>query len=216
MQNLTQEQLINMLMPKLAGKKFLYIVGNGGSGKSTLAEFICNKIISGGEICNLISTDNFVVDTKLRKSAQCEDGGYYTTCVKGSYFLPALETIILALQKGMDCFYQPKRADAVLLSGKAKLNIIEGIGAAFLPKLKDVFKIKLVTEKETELGRRQERDKTKLTPEELLNDFEIRNRQYAKNVEPILNDADLVIVSNEDFTYKTITHPARLAGTPLS
>lgn len=46
----------------------IYICGNGGSGKTLLSKYIEQEANKYGKV-NVISTDDFMVDTSLRKNA---------------------------------------------------------------------------------------------------------------------------------------------------
>jgi len=87
-------------------KKFLFISGNGGSGKTELSKIIAKEMSKYGSI-NLLETDDFVVDTKLRNSGTViwEDNhkkqqkGRYTTSIEASYFLQNIKAIIYNIKK---------------------------------------------------------------------------------------------------------------------
>lgn len=152
----------------------------------------------GGGV-NLISMDDYIVDTTLRKNSETTwtiDGkeykGRYTSCCEGSYFLRGVLPVLFALREGNDTYILPKRSDCILLSGKAQLTIVEGIGTVFLPADKDVVKIWFECDKDTEISRRIERD-TKLTKEEIYNAYEDRTSQFRANILPYKKDFDYIV-----------------------
>ena len=76
------EQLVHHLI-EICHKNNLnkiYICGNGGSGKTTLSKRIRDEALKYGNV-NVISTDDFMADTNLRKNAivkWCENDIEYT------------------------------------------------------------------------------------------------------------------------------------------
>lgn len=92
----------------------IYICGNGGSGKTTLSKKICEVASRFGEV-NVISTDDFMADTNLRKNSTVkwsefgiEYVGRYTSSNFETYFLKNIYEIIYNIDHGVDCFYFPK------------------------------------------------------------------------------------------------------------
>lgn len=84
------QYIINICKEKNLNK--IYICGNGGSGKTTLSKKITNEASKFGNI-NLISLDDFMVDTNLRNNSKIkwnENGieydGRYTSSNIETYF----------------------------------------------------------------------------------------------------------------------------------
>lgn len=50
-------------------KKLLYICGNGGAGKTTYAKKIKTQLENAGKSVNMISTDDFITNTKVRNNS---------------------------------------------------------------------------------------------------------------------------------------------------
>lgn len=85
-------------------------------GKTTLSKKLVNTTSKYGHI-NLISTDDFIIDTELRKNSKVKwvekDKEYfyrYTSSNKESYFLKNIYEILYNLKNGVDCYYFPKKS----------------------------------------------------------------------------------------------------------
>ena len=88
---LTMENNCKALIDLIGNKKFLYISGNGGAGKTTYAKEIKNLLEKNGKRVNLISTDDFIINTKVRNNSVGnwtlqgkEFLGRYTSCCEES------------------------------------------------------------------------------------------------------------------------------------
>ncbi len=201
-----------------AGKKFLFISGNGGSGKTELSRIIYEEAAKYGHV-NVLDMDDFVVDTKLRNSATAiwndiekgEQKGRYTTAFAASYFLQNVKAIICNLENGNDYYHWPKKAkepkECRLLYGDAVLTIIEGIGTVFLDKREgNSVSIFVQCSKETELARRIKRGRfsNEKNAEEVRKKYAERRSQYKANVEPHMKDYKIVLESMEDYSLRVM------------
>lgn len=194
--------------------KKVYICGNGGSGKTTLSKKIANTASKYGHI-NLISTDDFMVDTELRKNSKVkwfekekEYCNRYTSSNKESYFFKNIYEILYNLGHGLDCYYfQKKYAEnnsVIKLYSNSFLTIIEGVGTAFMNITKEkTLSIFLKCDENEERERRKSR-----TISENRNKIELydenRSSQYRVNVLSKQNGFDIIINSEKDFTFTII------------
>jgi len=192
----------------------VYICGNGGSGKTTLSKRLCLEAAKHG-YTNLISLDDFMADTTLRKNSTikwCEDGveytGRYTSSNIETYFLKNVYEIIYNIDHGIDCFYFPKRYkeknNIRQLKANYFLTVIEGVGTIFLEKDdKTCLTILLKCNKENEIRRRKERTKELNRDNAELYD-EKRSSQFRVNVLSREKEFDLVLENDENFNYEII------------
>lgn len=192
----------------------IYICGNGGSWKTTLSKRIQDAALENGDV-NLISTDDFIVDTTLRKNSTIrwkENGvecvGRYTSSNFESYFLKNIYEILYNIDHGVDCFYFPKRYkeknNIRQLNSNYFLTIVEDVGTAFLDKDKEkTLTIFLKCDKKNEIERRKIRTKELNRSTIELYD-ELRSSQYRVNVLKCEKEFDLIIENNEDFEYTII------------
>lgn len=191
----------------------LYICGNGASGKTTLSNVIYDKAKKYGNV-NLISTDDFIVDTELRNNSNAswnDNGkikkGRYTSAFKNSYFIKNVEEIIYNLDHGNNHYYFPKKEQIRLLKSEYFLTIIEGIGTAFLNFENDKsLGIFLQCNKENEIKRRIKRAGNSLEQsEEQINSlYEERNSQFKANILTNITKFDIVLESNNNFEINII------------
>lgn len=193
------KKIISQILSEIKGYKFLFLSGNGGSGKTTVANEIKKALENNNKKVNVISMDDFIVDTTLRNNSEVtwtlnnkKYKGRYTSCSKESYFLRGILPIIHSIRNNQDAYFLPKRSDIVKLAGSADLTIVEGIGTVFLPNEKDTIKIWIECNKQTEIERRIKRD-TKFTKEEIKKQYEERTSQFIANIEPYKKDFDIVI-----------------------
>ena len=190
--------------------KKIYICGNGGAGKSTLSKSLSEFAKQYGNV-NLISTDDFLVDTELRKNSKTkwqennvEFCDRYTSSNKESYFFKNIYEILYNLENGNDCYYFPKRykeKNIRKLYADNALTIIEGVGTAFLEiNYEKSFCILLECNKEEETKRRSTR-----TIEKNRDNIELynanRSSQYRVNVLPLTKNFNLIVESNSHFEY---------------
>ena len=191
----------------------VYICGNGGSGKTTLSEYIEKEAKNNGKV-NVISTDDFIVDTNLRKNATIKwnenDKEYsyrYTSSNKESYFIKNIEEIIYNIDNGLDCYYFPKRYkeknNIRKLYSDYYLTIIEGVGTAFLERDNKSLSIFLKCSTESEIKRRKDRLENQNRNSIELYD-ENRASQFRTNVLIHENEFDLIIENDDSFEYKII------------
>ncbi len=72
------EQVAKKIIDFCLGRyKFIFISGNGGSGKTTLSNSLVSEIKSHALEANCIDMDEFVLDTKMRKSGKKAEEGIY-------------------------------------------------------------------------------------------------------------------------------------------
>ena len=190
----------------------IYICGNGGSGKTTLSKKIYEASSKYG-FSNLISLDDFLVDTEMRKNGVntwTENGiqysGRYTSSNIESYFLKNVYEILYNIDNGIDCYYFPRKYkeknNIRQLKSNYFLTIVEGVGTAFLEKDKEKsLTILLKCNKENEIERRKERTQKLNRPDIELYD-ELRSSQYRVNVLKHEETFDLIIENDKDFNYK--------------
>lgn len=210
------EQIIKYCIS--AGKKFIYISGNGGSGKTELSKIIYKEAIKYGHV-NVLDIDDFVVDTKLRNAAKAiwndpkkgQQKGRYTTSFVESYFLQNIKAIIFNIEKGNNYYHWPKKAvntkECRLLFGDAVLTIIEGVGTVFLEKdEKNSVGIFLQCNKKIEISRRIKRGgfNNKKDVEKIYKNFIERSSQYKTNVEPHIIEYKMVLESLENYSLKVV------------
>lgn len=192
----------------------IYICGNGCSGKTTLSKKIQEEALHYGNV-NLISTDDFLVNTTLRKNGiskwtehEVEYTGRYTSSNYESYFWKNIYEIIYNIDHGIDCFYFPKRYieknNIRQLKSNYFLTIIEGVGTVFLEKNNNKsLTIFLKCNLENETKRRKFRtEQLNRDPIELYS--KERSSQYRVNVLSHENEFDLIIENDEEFNYRII------------
>ena len=190
----------------------VYICGNGGSGKTFLSKYIEDEANKYGKV-NVISTDDFIVDTNLRKNALFtwteNDKEYsyrYTSSNKESYFIKNIYEIIYNIDNGLDCYYFPKKynEDNIRkLYANYFLTIIEGVGTVFLERDNKSLSIFLKCSTKNEIKRREDRlENQKRSSIELYD--EKRDSQFRTNVLIHENKFDLIIENDDNFEYKLI------------
>lgn len=193
----------------------IYICGNGGSGKTLLSKYIEQEANKYGKV-NVISTDDFMVDTSLRKNASISwkenDKEYsyrYTSSNKESYFIKNIEEIIYNIDNEVDCYYFPKRYkydnDIRKLYSNYFLTVIEGVATVFLERDDKSLSIFLKCNKENEIKRREDRlEKQNRSSIELYD--EKRDSQFRINVLIHENEFDLIIENDANFDYKILNN----------
>jgi len=191
--------IIEEILREIKDYRFLILSGNGGSGKTTIAKRIKEELEKNNKVVNMISMDDFIVDTTLRNNSETtwlynnqEFKGRYTSCCKESYFLRGILPIIQSIRNKQDIYYLPKRSGIVKLIGNADLTIIEGIGSVFLPNENDILKVWIECDKNTEIERRIDRDK-KFTKQQIEEQYIERTSQFRANIEPYKKDFDIII-----------------------
>jgi uridine kinase len=194
--------------------KLIYISGNGGSGKTTLSKHLIDEMNSRGYKVNCIDMDEFVLDTKMRKSGKKKwldlknniRESEYTTSFKESYYLAAPEVIVHSLMSNKDCFYKPKKSDEFIeIHHKYPLTIIEGVGTAFLNKNRFAFSVFLMCDQELETQRRIMRSRdgeSNLSFEEVNRKSIERKEQFEVFILPEKSKFDLELWSLEDYSFK--------------
>lgn len=207
-------------------KKFVYISGNGGSGKTELARSIAASVSDTGHV-NVISMDDFLVDSKLRSSAvlkwddplEGSKEGRYTSSAKESYFIQSLNAIILNLKQGNDYIHWPRKAkssgEAQLFYGGAVLTIVEGVGTVYLDRSNEsAFSVFLECENDVEKQRRIERGQysNEMSQEAVSQNFSDRNSQYRTFIDPHRNEFDLILKSLEDFTLRILKNKVNVTS----
>jgi len=163
----TDKEIVKKIVDFCLGKyKFIFISGNGGSGKTTFSKKIVEEINSRGLNANRIDTDDFMIDTEIRKSAKKEwidknnnkrisDHG---SVFREAYHLDSLEDIVHSLINNEDSYYKSKNSEELIeLKSDLPITIIEGIASAFLEKNDMVYSILLICNIEIEVNRRIDR-----------------------------------------------------------
>lgn len=193
--------------------QFIFIGGNGGSGKTTLSQQLVQEINSRGLYTNCVDMDDFMKDSKIRKSTQKEwvDAknnkrvSYHTWAFKESYNLDFLENLIHSLMNGKDCFYKNKSGEEIVLKSKFPITIIEGVGTAFLKKEGEIFSIFIMCEFEHEIDRRINRARDgeiNLSREEVEKKAVERNEQFEVTILPEKDKFDLELWSLKDHSFR--------------
>ena len=184
----------------------LYICGNGGSGKTTLSYSIEKEACKYGNV-NIISTDDFLISTELRKNSTnkwVSDGKEYsyryTSSNKDTYFIRNIEEIIYNIDHKVDTYYFPryyeKENNIRQLHSNYFLTIIEGVGTVFL-KRENALSIFLKCNEDTERERRAKRVKESNCDSIELYD-ELRTKQFENNVLIHINEFDMIINTDND------------------
>lgn len=98
-------------------KKLLYICGNGGAGKTTYAKKIKTQLENAGKSVNMISTDDFITNTKVRNNSVgfwTKSGGSFLEDIhlvaKSHIFGAQLTAFCFHLKMAWMCFINPKEA----------------------------------------------------------------------------------------------------------
>jgi uridine kinase len=199
---------------RVAGRRLLFISGNGGAGKTELSKAIAQEAGNFGH-ANIIDMDDFVVDTKLRNSATASwtditgtlQNGRYTTAFAASYFLQNIKAILYNIEMGNNYYHWPKKAriggECRLLFGDAVVTIVDGVGTVFLDK--DAARsvcIFVQCSKELEIARRIQRARFSNEKDEaaVLKNFDERNSQYKAMIEPHIVEYGLVLESLDDYS----------------
>lgn len=202
------EEFVKYIIDYCNDKKInkLYICGNGGSGKTTLSYSIEKETSKYGNI-NIISTDDFLVDTELRKNStnkwisNNQEYSYrYTSSNKESYFIKNIEELIYNIDHGVDSYYLPKHYEEEnnirKLHSNYFLTIIEGVGTVFL-KRDNALSIFLKCSESFERERRKERvEEFNRNSIELYD--ELRTSQFNCNVLAHDNEFDMIVNTDND------------------
>jgi uridine kinase len=200
--------LLRFCLPKY---KFIYISGNGGSGKTTFSKILVDQLTSMSVGVNCIDMDEFVLDTKMRKSAQKkwvdEQGNNrnseYTTSFKESYYLSAPEVIVHSIENGLNCFYKPKKINTFIeVFANNSITIIEGVGSAFLEKNNNAIGLFFMCDEDVEVNRRIQRARdgeSLLDYEDVKKKATERNEQFRVNILPNKSKFDIELHSMENF-----------------
>ena len=184
----------------------LYICGNGGSGKTTLSYSIEKEACKYGNV-NIISTDDFLISTELRKNSTnkwVSDGKEYsyryTSSNKDTYFIRNIEEIIYNIDHKVDTYYFPRYYETEnnirQLHSNYFLIVIEGVGTVFL-KRENALSIFLKCNEDTERERRAKRVKESNCDSIELYD-ELRTKQFENNVLIHINEFDMIINTDND------------------
>ena len=208
------DELVKYLVDYCVDNKLdkIYICGNGGSGKTTLSKKIEEYALKYGNV-NVISTDDFMVNTELRKNAVVswneDDVLYsyrYTSSNIESYFLKNIYELIYNIDHGVDCYYFPRRYkeknNVRQLHSNYFLTVIEGVGTVFLER-DNSLSIFLKCNEQEEIKRRMIRtEQLNRNPIELYDDK--RSSQYRVNVLSHEDEFDFIIENNDSFNYEIV------------
>lgn len=195
------------------GLNKIYICGNGGSGKTTLSKKILEYASKYGSV-NIISTDDFMVNTDLRKNAVVSwsennvlRSYRYTSSNFESYFLKNVYELIYNIDHGVDCYYFPRRYkeknNIRQLYSNYFLTVIEGIATVFMEKDDCSLSIFLKCNEKDEIKRREVRTK-QLNRDSIELFDENRSSQFRVNVLSHEDEFDLVIENDEYFIYNIV------------
>lgn len=211
----THEEIAKKVVDFCLGKyKFIFISGNGGSGKTTLSKKLVEEINSRGLSANRVDTDDFMIDTEIRKSAQKEwidknnnkrisDHG---SVFKEAYHLSSLEAVVHSLMNNENPSYKPKKSEEIIeLRSDLPLTIIEGIASAFIEKNDVVYSILLICDLETEVNRRIGRARNgedNLPREEVEKKVAERREQFEITVLSGRDNFDLGLYSLDNHSFK--------------
>lgn len=200
---------------QINNKRKVYICGNGGAGKTTLSKRLYALGSKFGK-SNIISLDDFMADTEMRKNAintWDEDGvehsHRYTSSNKETYFIKHVYEVIYNLDNGNNYYYFPRRYETKnnirLLYSDYFLTVIEGIGTSFLDiNQEDSLSIFLTCSKEDEIKRRAERLKTHRERESIELYDDKRSSQFRAFVLPRANKFDIIAQSNANYDIKIV------------
>ncbi|MFA7000095.1 MAG: zeta toxin family protein [Candidatus Paceibacterota bacterium] len=210
----TDKEIVEKIVDFCLGKyKFIFISGNGGSGKTTLSKKIVEEINSRGLNANRIDTDDFMIDTEIRKNAKKEwidsknnkrisDHG---SVFKEAYHLSSLEAVVHSLVNHEDCSYKPKKGEELIeLKSDLPITIIEGIASAFLEKNDVVYSILLICDLEIEVNRRIDRarnNENNLLREVVEKKCSERREQFEITVLSEKDKFDLRLLSLENHSF---------------
>lgn len=197
--------------------KKVYICGNGGAGKTTLSKKLYEIGSKYGK-SNIISLDDFMADTEMRKNSVnkwiengIEHSYRYTSSNKETYFIKHVYEILYNLDNGNNYYYFPRRYETKnnirLLYTDYFLTVIEGIGTAFMDRSKDdSVSIFITCSKEDEVRRRAERLETHKERESIELYDENRSSQFRALVLPKAEEFDIIAKSTLDYDIEIINN----------
>ncbi len=190
--------------------KFIYISWKGWSGKSSFSKLIIELWKEQWISINHIDTDDFLINSELRKSAKKEriDNNSkkrisnYTSAFEESYNLAQLDSIIYSLEQQTNCFYKSKHDKKYIkLNHTYPLTIIEWIGTAFLETYRNTLSIWISCNEEVEIQRRIKRARNgekEISYEELQQKTKERNEQLEVTTISHLSKFDIILDSSND------------------
>ncbi len=196
--------------------KFIFISGNGGSGKTTLAKNLVKEIESRKLNANCIDTDDFMIDSEIRKNTKKEwidvngnkQVSYLGWTFKEAYYLDKLEEVINSLMNGKDSIYKPKRSSEFMtIKADYPLTIVEGVGTAFLKREKESFGIFVMCDFISEVDRRIKRSRDgedNLLRHEVEAKAIERNEQFKMTILPEKDKFDLELFSQYDHSFVVV------------
>ena len=197
--------------------QFVFVSGNGGSGKTTFAKNLKTIFESNGFKANLISMDDFITNSTVRKKAKVEyidqEGndktGTYTSSFFESYYLNAYKALIYNLKNGISVYHIPHKAkdnsEYIFLNGDATINIVEGVASQFLEKDSGFFSINIDCDVELEAKRRIKRARNGEQNQniaEVINQCSQRREQLKQLDMFVQHQFDLVLNSTEDYNFE--------------
>lgn len=205
--NSLAKKILNLYKDK---HKFIYISWNGWSGKSSFSKLVIELWKEQWISINHIDTDDFLINSQLRKSAKKEriDNNNkkrisnYTSAFEESYNLAQLDSIIYSLEQQTDCFYKSKYDNKYIkVDHIHPLTIIEWIGTVFLEKNRNALSIWISCNEETEIQRRLKRARNgerEINYEELQQKTKERNEQLKATTLHHLSKFDIILDSSND------------------
>ncbi len=196
----TDKEIIKKILDFCINKyKFIFISGNGGSGKTTFAKKLVEEVNLLGLKVNYIDTDEFMIDTDIRKNLKIEwidsknnkrisDHG---SVFKEAYHLDSLEAVMHSLLNNKDSSYKSKSSKELIeLKSDATINIIEGIASAFIEKNDMVYNILITCDLDTEVNRRIDRARN--------NENNLKREAVEKKSSERREQFEVTVLSNKD------------------
>jgi uridine kinase len=181
------------------------ITGGSGSGKTTFLHKL-RSYFSEEDVC-VLSSDNYYRPTDQQ---ELDAMGIPNYDLPGSIYKDEFEEDIKRLREGETVirkeytFNNPDRVAENLVFKPAKILILEGIFVFHFPEIAHLIDLKvfLYTNESTALSRRIRRDRIERNYplEDVLYRYEKHVLPtYRKYIEPIKEDADIIINNNQNF-----------------
>lgn len=208
---MTKTELLDYLKSYLSDgqRHAVRLFGHGGAGKSTFAKELL--AVLPADTVNVLETDPYIINGDLRQLVvpKAFPDQKVTANMPISHELGSLKRDIKALQAGLDILTLDEPwAPSQLLQGNKPILIIEGMSAGFLEA--DLFDLSIVfiTDSETELNRRLNRD-TKVRGRQadfVLQTHLARRQQYETYYQSCEVQADIIVEQTADTLHITIAN----------